>query len=243
MEADFSPDRKLLLDRGWIVAFAHVRGGMEKGKSWYLTGRKEAKMNSFLDFLACADHLVSVLGITSPRHLAAQGTSAGGLLVAASANLRPDIFRAISLEVPFVDVLSAMSDPTLPLTSFEYDEWGNPCEESDRLGIESWDPYRNIPPPAKGGSIAGGGDSFPSVYITMAMNDNRVPFWAPLKYAARLRSSIDWGEGRDKSKSVYPRHLLLRVDHEHGHYGEGGRFASLDGLSEELAFLVNEIEG
>ena len=77
----------------------------------------------------------------------------------------------------------------------------------------------------------------------MAMNDNRVPFWAPLKYAARLRSSIDWGEGRDKSKSVYPRHLLLRVDHEHGHYGEGGRFASLDGLSEELAFLVNEIEG
>jgi oligopeptidase B len=214
-EADFSSSAVNLLDRGFVYALAQVRGGSEKGRRWYEDGRQLAKMNTFKDFIACGDHLVSS-GIAAPGRLYAWGGSAGGLLVGASINLRPDLFRGVIAAVPFVDVLTTMLDESIPLTTGEYDEWGNPNDKTFYQAMRQYSPYDNVSK-----------QKYPAMLITSGFHDSQVQYWEPTKWAARLR---------DVNQSKEP--ILLFTHLEAGHGGASGRYKRLEDRALEHTFLL-----
>jgi oligopeptidase B len=212
----FSSNMLSLLDRGFVVAIAHVRGGEEMGRCWYEAGRLLNKRNSFTDFISAAEHLVS-LGYTSRDRLVINGGSAGGLLMGAVMNMRPDLFQVVMAEVPFVDVVSTMLDATLPLTVIEYDEWGNPNDPVAYDYIRSYSPYDNVE--AK---------DYPHLLVTAGLNDPRVAYWEPAKWTARLRA-----KKTDQNK------LLLRTNMGAGHGGASGRYDFLRETAFKYAFMLN----
>ncbi|MEE9383080.1 MAG: S9 family peptidase [Nannocystaceae bacterium] len=218
VEAGFSSPRLSLLDRGATWAIAHVRGGDELGRTWYNNGKLEHKENTFSDFIACAEHLIEQ-GYTSADRLAAQGGSAGGLLIGAVANRRPDLFHAMIANVPFVDCLNTMLDASLPLTIPEYEEWGNPAEQAAYNVIRSYSPYDNVTP-----------TDYPHLLVTAGLADPRVGYWEPAKWVARLRS--------EKTDDHW---LLLHTNLGAGHAGASGRFDYLHEVAIDWAFLVDRL--
>jgi oligopeptidase B len=215
----FSSNLLSLLDRGFVVAIAHVRGGEEMGRAWYEGGKLLNKRNTFTDFIAAAEHLVAE-GYTSPDRLAINGGSAGGLLVGAVTNLRPDLFRAVLAEVPFVDVVNTMLDATLPLTVIEYDEWGNPNDPHYYEYIRSYSPYDNV-----------ASKDYPHILVTAGLNDPRVAYWEPAKWTARLRARKTDGN-----------RLLLRTNMGAGHGGASGRYDHLREVAFKYAFLLDVVD-
>lgn len=211
----FSSSRLSLLDRGVVFAVAHVRGGGDRGRLWYDEGKLAKKANSFGDFVACAQALVD-RGWTAPDRLIVEGGSAGGLLVAAAANLRPELFRAVVAEVPFVDVINTMLDETLPLTVGEFLEWGNPRLRTDYETMRRYSPYDNLRRTA-----------YPAMYLRTSLNDSQVPYWEAAKYAARLRTL---------KTDEHP--VLLSVNMDAGHGGASGRYDALKERAEVLAFML-----
>jgi oligopeptidase B len=215
-DPNFSIPRLSLLDRGFVYAIAHVRGGGEMGRSWYLDGKLLHKKNTFTDFVACAKHLVAGKW-TSPDRLVARGGSAGGLLMGAVVNLAPDAFAGIVAHVPFVDALNTILDPSLPLTVTEWEEWGDPLHDPDVYAyMKSYSPYENIGP----------GD-YPPVFALGGLNDTRVSFHEPAKWIARLRATATGGP------------FLLKTEMEAGHGGRSGRY---DAWREEALVLAWIIE-
>ena len=212
-DASFSSSRVSLLERGVVFAIAHVRGGGELGEVWHEGGRMMTKKNTFTDFAACADYLVSA-HYTSHGRMMIQGGSAGGLLVGATLNLRPDLCSGALMDVPFVDVLNTMSDATLPLTTGEYIEWGNPNKKDEYDYIKSYSPYDNL-----------AAKNYPAILLTTSLNDSQVPYWEPAKYAARLRAIKT-----DKNP------LLLKINLDAGHGGASGRYDALKETAFEDAF-------
>lgn len=212
----FSFTRLNLLERGVVFAIAHVRGGGEMGRSWYEQGRLRQKRNTFTDFIACAEKLVSE-GWTSPSRLAIRGGSAGGLLVGAVLNMRPDLFRAAVAEVPFVDVVTTMSDDSLPLTVTEWEEWGNPRDDPEAYEyMKSYSPFDNVHEA-----------SYPALYVTAGLNDPRVGYWEPAKWVAKLRAS-----------TTGPQPILLRTELGAGHQGPSGRYDAWRDEARVQAFLL-----
>jgi oligopeptidase B len=214
----FSSSRLSLLDRGVAVAIAHVRGGGELGKPWHDQGRMGNKGQTFTDFIAVAEHLVRERW-TAPESLVAEGGSAGGLLIGAVANLRPDLFRAMVSLVPFVDVVNTMSDPTLPLTVGEYEEWGNPAVSEEYRWIRSYCPYTNL--------RAG---EYPAMLVRTSFHDSQVMYWEPAKYVARLRTL-----------KTDDRPLLLMTNLGAGHGGASGRYDHLREIALDYAFLLRAL--
>jgi len=215
-EPGFSSHALSLLDRGFVVAIAHVRGGEEMGRAWYEGGKLLQKRNSFTDFIAAAEHLIAA-GYTSPDGLVISGGSAGGLLMGAVTNLRPDLFRAVLAEVPFVDVVNTMLDASLPLTVIEYDEWGNPADPEFYHYIRSYSPYDNVE-----------SRDYPNILITAGLNDPRVAYWEPAKWAARLRA-----------RKTDQNRLLLRTNMGAGHGGASGRYDYLREVAFKWAFVLD----
>lgn len=212
----FSPARLALLDRGVVFAVAQVRGGGELGKPWHEAGRLAHKMNTFTDFIACAEHLVAT-GVTTPDRLAIEGGSAGGLLVGAVINLRPDLFRVAVAAVPFVDVINTMNDPSLPLTITEYEEWGNPGIAEQYAWIRPYSPYDNVRAAA-----------YPAMLVRTSYHDSQVMYWEPAKWVARLRA-LGTGD----------RPLLFKINLEAGgHGGKSGRYAQYRDIAFDQAFLL-----
>ena len=215
-EPYFYPDRLCLLDRGFTMAIAHVRGGGEMGRQWYEDGRLLRKKNSFTDFVAVADYLVDE-GYTSRDKLVISGVSAGGLLVGAALNMRPDLCEVALMGVPFVDLMNTMLDETIPLTVIEYEEWGNPHEEQYFTYMLSYSPYDNIK-----------AAPYPKMLVTASLFDTRVGYWEPAKWVARLRANKT---GDDV--------LLLKTAIEAGHSGLSGRYARLEEIAFEYAFALD----
>lgn len=215
----FSSVRLSLLDRGFVYVIAHIRGGEYLGRHWYDTGKLLKKKNTFTDFIACAKHLVAI-NYTSPQHLYAMGGSAGGLLMGAVVNMAEGLFNGVIAAVPFVDVVSTMLDESIPLTTGEFDEWGNPKEEDYYWYIKSYSPYDNV--------VA---QNYPNMLVTTGYHDSQVQYWEPAKWVAKLRELK-----KDNNK------LLLRTNMETGHGGASGRFESLKEVAEEYAFLL-DLEG
>ncbi|HYH11538.1 MAG TPA: S9 family peptidase, partial [Thermomicrobiales bacterium] len=211
----FSTSRLSLLDRGVTFAIAHVRGGQELGRHWYEEGKLLNKKNTFTDFIACSEHLVDA-GYTSADQLVAQGGSAGGLLMGAVANMRPDLYRAIIASVPFVDILRVMLDPSLPLTTGEYVEWGNPAEPEYYDYIASYDPYVNVTAQA-----------YPNLLITGGIEDDQVPYWQPAKWTAKLRATAT-GDNL----------ILLRMNMGAGHSGASARDPYFEELAHDMSFVL-----
>ncbi len=214
-DVHFSSARLSLLDRGVIVAVAHVRGGGEMGKRWHDEGRMLNKRNTFTDFIAAAELLVA-RGYTAPDRLVVEGGSAGGLLMGAVTNMRPDLFKAVVADVPFVDVINTMLDPSLPLTTGEYEEWGNPNEPQDYAAMRAYSPYDNIEAKA-----------YPAMLVQTSINDSQVMYWEPAKYVARLRAT---------KTDCNP--LLLRTNMEAGHGGASGRYDFLREIAFGYAFIL-----
>ena len=215
----FSPMRLSLLNRGVIFALAHVRGGGELGEPWRDAGRMKAKMTTFTDFISCAQYLISS-GYTTPEKMATSGGSAGGLLMGAVLNLRPDLFKCAVLKVPFVDVINTMLDASLPLTTEEYTEWGNPNVEEEYSWIRAYSPYDNIKRQA-----------YPAILVTTALNDSQVPYWEGCKFVAKLRAM--------KTDSNV---LLLKVNLDPaGHGGASGRYDALHEIAFDCAFTLTEL--
>ena len=214
--AAFSTDRLSLVERGFIYAIAHTRGGSECGYGWYLDGKLEKKTNSFADFAAAAEHLIAE-GYTAKGRIAGHGASAGGMLMGAIANMRPDLFASIVAEVPFVDVLNTMSDRDLPLSPPEWPEWGNPLDDAAACRtIAAYAPYENVEAKA-----------YPALFATAGLTDPRVTYWEPAKWVARLR--------RLKTDD---RPLLLHTNMEAGHGGASGRFRRLVEVAMVYAFVL-----
>ncbi len=211
----FSVARLSLLDRGFVWALVHPRGGGELGRQWYLDGKLLAKANTFTDTIACAEHLIDS-GVVAAGRLAIRGGSAGGLLVGACITMRPDLFASAVAEVPFVDIVSTMSDPTLPLTVTEWEEWGDPREEPFASTIAAYSPYDN--------TVAA---AYPAVYATAGLNDPRVSVHEPAKWVARLRS-VNTGDAP----------ILLRTEMGAGHGGPTGRYEAWRDEARTLAFLL-----
>lgn len=215
MDAYFSSNRLSLLDRGFVFAIAHIRGGEDLGRHWYEGGKMLNKRNSFTDFIACAEHLVQE-GYTSPAHLYAMGGSAGGLLVGAVLNMRPELFNGAIANVPFVDVVTTMLDESIPLTTGEFQEWGNPTDKEFYEYMLSYSPYDNV-----------GAKAYPHLLVTSGLHDSQVQYWEPTKWVAKLREM--------KTDNNL---LLLDTNMEAGHGGASGRFNALKELALEYAFLL-----
>jgi oligopeptidase B len=218
IDPGFASDRLSLLDRGFVYAIAHIRGGGDLGKPWHEDGRLLQKRNTFTDFVACAEHLIAEK-YSSPAHLAIMGGSAGGLLMGAVVNLRPDLFGAVVALVPFVDALNTMLDASLPLTVGEYEEWGNPHEQSYYDYIKSYAPYENVE--AK---------PYPPMLVTAGLNDPRVAYWEPAKWVARLRAM-----------KTDDHALLLRTEMVSGHFGASGRYEHLKETAFHFAFVLDRL--
>ncbi len=214
----FSSIRLSLIDRGVIFAIAHIRGGSEMGRKWYTEGKFLEKKNTFTDFLACAETLITNR-YTSSSRLAISGGSAGGLLMGAVLNLRPELFAAALAAVPFVDVLNTMLDPTLPLTVTEYDEWGNPNQAKYYRYMKSYAPYENVTAQA-----------YPPMLVTAGLNDPRVGFWEPAKWVARLRDT-----------KTNDNELLLKTEMGSGHFGTSGRYNMFKEIAFEYAYLLTRL--
>ena len=215
IDPGFSSDRLSLLDRGFVFAIAHIRGGAEMGKEWHERGRLLAKKNSFTDFIASAEHLVAAR-YTSTNRLTILGGSAGGLLVGAVLNLRPELFHAAIAKVPYVDTLNTALDPTLPLTVAEYEEFGNPAEKEFYDYIKSYGPYENVRAQA-----------YPTMLVTGGLNDPRVSYWEPAKWVAKMRAL--------KTDS---NTLLLKTNMGSGHFGPSGRYEGIKEVAFDYAFLL-----
>lgn len=214
--ASFSTNRLSLVDRGFIYAIAHIRGGKDKGYNWYKNGRAEKKTNSFKDFISCADHLIAE-NFTQKGRIVAHGGSAGGMLMGAVSNMAPELFAAIIAEVPFVDVLNTMLDDTLPLTPPEWPEWGNPIESKTAYEtIASYSPYDNVR-----------AQSYPHIIALAGLTDPRVTYWEPAKWIARLR-------GHKTNDAT----LLLKTNMDAGHAGASGRFDRLKEVALAYAFAL-----
>ncbi|MGH9057387.1 MAG: S9 family peptidase [Acidimicrobiales bacterium] len=221
VDPSFSLTRLNLLERGVSYAIAHVRGGGELGRAWYQGGKMENKTNTFADFIAVADHLVEV-GLAPAGGLVARGGSAGGLLMGAVVNKRPHLWRAVVAEVPFVDVVTTMSDTSLPLTVTEWDEWGDPVHDPAAYHrILSYSPYDNVVP-----------EPYPAMYVTAGLNDPRVGFWEPAKWVAKLRS-VGAGDA--------DRPVLLRTEMGAGHGGSSGRYDAWRDEARIQAFVLTEV--
>lgn len=217
-EPGFSAARLVLLDRGVVFALAHIRGGSDLGRQWYLDGKLMKKKNTFYDFIACADHLVKEKYGSRDR-LAIEGGSAGGLLIGAVLNERPDLCKVAHLAVPFVDVINTMLDESLPLTVQEYLEWGNPNEKEAGLYMLEYSPYDNLARKA-----------YPSILVTTSLNDSQVLYHEPTKYIAKLRSLKT-----DKNP------LILRCNMDAGHGGASGRYEAIRETAYEYAFLLSQM--
>jgi oligopeptidase B len=218
-DVDFSSNRLSLLDRGVIYGVAHIRGGGELGKEWHDQGKMMCKMNTFTDFISCAEHLIAA-GYTSADRLVITGGSAGGLLMGAVVNQRPDLFRAVLSYVPFVDVMNTMLDASLPLTVGEYLEWGNPNEKAAYDYMRSYSPYENIER-----------KDYPAMLVRTSLNDSQVMYWEPAKYIARLRALKT-----DKNP------LLFRIKLEPGgHGGASGRYDRLRDTAYDYAFIFSQL--
>lgn len=218
-EPAFNPNRLSLLDRGFVFAMAHIRGGSDMGEEWYLDGKLLNKKNTFTDFISCAEYLIDQ-NYTNPKKLVAMGGSAGGLLMGAVANMRPDLFEAIVAKVPFVDVMNTMLDEALPLTITEYEEWGNPQNKRYFQYILSYSPYENVEAKA-----------YPNMLVTAGLNDPRVSYWEPAKWTAKLRAT-QTGENR----------LLLKTNMTAGHSGASGRHDYLKEIAFEYAFILDVLK-
>ena len=225
MDPTFSSLRLSLLDRGFVFAIAHVRGGGEMGRRWYEDGKFLSKPNTFSDFVACARTLVDE-GWTSPDRLVARGGSAGGLLMGAVANLAPDLFRAIVAEVPFVDCLTTILDDTLPLTVLEWEEWGNPVEDPEVYAVmKAYSPYDNVRSVDQDGEAV----RYPDILATGGLSDPRVGFWEPAKWVAKLRTANP--ENR----------VLLKTEMEAGHGGPSGRYDAWKDEAFVYAFILETL--
>ncbi|MFK7961164.1 MAG: S9 family peptidase [Phycisphaerales bacterium] len=219
VDARFNPNVVSLLDRGFVYAIAHVRGGQELGRAWYESGKLQQKRNTFTDFIDCAEHLVAE-GYTAPERLCASGGSAGGLLVGAVANMRPDLFAAVVAAVPFVDVVTTMLDASIPLTTFEWDEWGDPRDPASYAYMLSYSPYDQVR------SVA-----YPEMLVTTGLHDSQVQYWEPAKWVARLRDR-NTGDGR----------LVFKCTMEAGHGGASGRYDRYRDEALRYAFLITAVE-
>lgn len=219
MDPYFSSIRLSLLDRGFVFAIAHIRGGQEMGRQWYEDGKLLKKKNTFADFIACAEFLHN-MGYSSPSHTYAMGGSAGGLLMGAVVNMRPDLFNGIVAQVPFVDVVTTMLDESIPLTTGEFDEWGNPKNEEYYHYIKSYSPYDNVTSQA-----------YPNMLVTTGLHDSQVQYWEPAKWVAKLREMKS-----DDNK------LYFYCEMEAGHGGKSGRFERLKEVALEYSFLLS-LEG
>ncbi|MGZ5409097.1 MAG: S9 family peptidase, partial [Aeromicrobium sp.] len=217
MDPGFGIARLSLLDRGFVYAVAHVRGGGEMGRHWYDDGKMLNKRNTFTDFIACAEHLVAE-GWTSTERLIAEGGSAGGLLMGAVANLAPGAFQGIVANVPFVDALNSILDPALPLTVIEWDEWGNPLSDADVYAyMKSYSPYENV-----------AAHDYPAILAITSLNDTRVLYVEPAKWVAKLRATMT-GDTQ----------VLLKTEMNAGHGGVSGRYASWHERAWELAWIID----
>ena len=216
IDASFASPRLSLVDRGFVFAIAHVRGGQEMGRQWYEDGKLLKKKNTFTDFVACAEFLISEK-FTSPERLFAMGRSAGGLLMGAVSNARPDLFKGIVAEVPFVDVITTMLDSSIPLTTGEYDEWGDPNQRESYDYMLSYSPYDKVERKA-----------YPAMLITGGLHDSQVQYWEPAKWAAKLRELK-----RDNNR------LLLKTNMDAGHGGASGRFRRHHETAFSYAFLLD----
>lgn len=214
----FSPSIYSLIDRGFVYAIAQVRGGSDMGEKWYEDGKLFKKKNTFTDFIACAEKLVAEQ-YTQPFKLAATGGSAGGLLMGAVTNMRPDLFQTIVAEVPFVDVINTMLDSSLPLTTQEYEEWGNPNEEEAYNYMLSYSPYDNVK-----------AQNYPNILATGGINDSQVLFHEPAKWVAKLRAY-----------KTDDNLVLLYMNMESGHGGATGRYDSIKETAFEWAFILNRV--
>lgn len=217
-DAFFDARRISLLERGFVFALAHIRGGSDLGRAWYEAGKLLHKKNTFTDFIACAEHLIAH-GYTSPQRLIILGRSAGGLLMGAVTNLRPDLFAGVVAGVPFVDVLSTMLDASIPLTAQEYEEWGDPADPEYYAYMRSYSPYDNV-----------ADRSYPQLLVTAGLNDPRVQYWEPAKWVARLR----WMKNN-------PNRVLLKTNLAAGHSGASGRYDALHEMAFEYAFMLDVV--
>jgi len=214
----FSSLRLSLLDRGFVFAIAHVRGGGELGRRWYEDGKLLAKPNTFSDFVSCARHLVEGRW-TAPARLVARGGSAGGLLMGAAANQAPELFRAVVAEVPFVDCLSTMLDDTLPLTVIEWEEWGNPVADPEVYRVmKGYTPYENVR-----------STRYPDLFVTAGLEDPRVGYWEPAKWVQKLRTAHP--DGR----------VLLKVELDSGHAGPSGRYEAWRDEAFVMSFVLDAV--
>lgn len=216
MEPYFSTTRLSLLDRGFVYALAHIRGGEDLGRQWYEDGKLLKKKNTFTDFIACCQYVIQEK-YTSNQHLYAEGGSAGGLLMGAIVNMNPELFNGVIAQVPFVDVVTTMLDDTIPLTTGEYDEWGNPNEKQYYDYMKSYSPYDNVE--AK---------PYPNMYVSTGLHDSQVQYWEPAKWVAKLRDL--------KTDTNF---LFLDTNMDAGHGGASGRFEALKELAKEFAFLFD----
>lgn len=219
MEPYFSTVRLSLLDRGFVYAIAHIRGGEDLGRDWYEDGKLLSKKNTFTDFIDCSKYLIEQK-FTSPAHLYAEGGSAGGLLMGVVLNDAPELYNGVIAQVPFVDVVTTMLDDTIPLTTGEYDEWGNPNKKEYYEYMKSYSPYDNVK-----------AQDYPNIYISTGLHDSQVQYWEPAKWIAKLRTM------RTNKKQ-----LFLDTNMEAGHGGASGRFESLKEVAKEFAFLL-DLEG
>jgi oligopeptidase B len=218
MDVGFRSRALSLLDRGMIFAIAHIRGGGEMGEKWHDDGKMMNKKNTFADFIACAEYLVRE-GYTEPAKLVIQGGSAGGLLMGAVTNMRPDLFKAVVSQVPFVDVLNSMLDASLPLTVGEYLEWGNPNEPKAYRYMRAYSPYDNLEKKA-----------YPAMLVETSLNDSQVMYWEPAKYVARLRTL-----------KTDDNVLLLKINMDAGHGGASGRYDYLKEIAFTYAFILSQL--
>jgi oligopeptidase B len=216
MDAYFSSTRLSLLDRGFIYAIAHVRGGEDLGRNWYEEGKLLKKKNTFTDFIACTEFLIQEQ-YSSALHLYAEGGSAGGLLMGAICNMVPHLYQGVIAQVPFVDVVTTMLDDSIPLTTGEYDEWGNPNVKKYYNYIKSYSPYDNI-----------AAQAYPHLYVSTGLHDSQVQYWEPAKWVARLRTL-----------KTNDTQLYLDTNMEAGHGGASGRFEALRELAKEFSFLLD----
>lgn len=218
IDPSFNSSRVSLLQRGFVYAIAHIRGGGEMGRAWKEDGKFLKKRNTFTDFIAAAEHLIAA-GYTRPEKLAAMGRSAGGLLMGAITNLRPDLFKAVIAGVPFVDVINTMLDASIPLTVGEWEEWGNPADPEYYAYMKSYSPYDNVEAKA-----------YPAILATAGLNDPRVQYWEPAKWVARLRT-----------RKTDDNLLLLKTNMGAGHGGASGRYDYLEETGFEYAFLLDQV--
>ena len=221
IDAGFSSTRFSLIDRGFVAAIAHVRGGTDKGWRWYEDGKLARKPNTFSDFLAAARHLIAE-GYTGAGRIVAQGGSAGGLLMGVVANKAPELFAGIVADVPFVDALATMMDETLPLTPPEWLEWGDPIRDPEAFAaIRGYSPYDNVGP-----------HPYPPILALAGLTDPRVGYWEPAKWVQRLRATMTGGGP-----------VLLHTDMDAGHGGKPGRFDRLEEVARNVAFALASVGG